>query len=271
VDISGVLPTFNRAAAVQKTLPSLLALRGVEEFVVVDDGSTDATPAVLAAAADGRLRVIRRARNGGTPAARNLAASRARGEWLLFAEDDCTFPPDFAVVLRREAEAHAADAVSAPMVHPGGRPLAQAVADARRRCSGDRGLDEMAGFPAKPVVTPFLPAPSLVRRSLVLRLGFDEGFRGNAYREETDFFLRALADGATCLLTPRTFFWEAGRWPGGQATGVLATEWWTVANNWRLLRRHGRWLADTGAIRSPLREQLAFVGRRALRMVRGAP
>jgi glycosyltransferase involved in cell wall biosynthesis len=263
--LSVVLPTYGRAAALRATLPPLLELHAVDEIVAVDDGSRDETPRLLARAAveDRRLRVLRHAANRGAPAARNAGAAHARGDWLLFAEDDCRFPVDFARVLVEEAAAHGADAVGAPMVHPApGQPLRDAVRSARRRGRA-RSIDAVAGFPRTAVVTPLLPAPSLVRRELVLRVGFDEGYGGNAYREETDFFLRAAAAGAVCVLTPRTFFWEPERWPGGQALRSRAGgELWTLRNNWRFLRRHARWLVGEGHIRSPLAEQMAFTARR---------
>jgi glycosyltransferase involved in cell wall biosynthesis len=264
--ISIVLPTYDRAAALRVTLPSLLAVQGVDEVVVVDDASTDETPSLLAALADPRLVVVGHRRNRGAPASRNEGAAAARHEWLLFAEDDCCFPRDWALVLAEDAVAHRADIVAAPMVHPRGRPLAEAVAEARRRRAGVSGLDAVAGFPEHTVATPQLPAPARMRRSLVLRVGFDEGFRGNAYREETDFYLRAMAAGARCVLTPRTFFWEAGRWSGGQERSRLAAEFWTARNNWRFLRRHRRWLLGAALVRSPAREQAAFLARRARRL-----
>jgi glycosyltransferase involved in cell wall biosynthesis len=270
VEVSVVLPTFNRADALRRHLPALLGLEGVDEVVVVDDGSTDGTRELLASQSDRRLRIVRLAANAGAPAARNAGAAAARGSWLLFGEDDCRFPPEFARVLREEADAHGADAVGAPMVHPAPEePLATAVAAARAR-GWRQGVDHVAGFPPGPVITPILPAPSLVRRELVLRLGFDEGYRGNAYREETDFFLRATRAGALCVLTDRTFFWEPRRWRGGQAerSSRTAAELWTLRNNWRFLRRHGQWLAETGHIGSPLGEQTAFVGRRLRRAAR---
>ncbi len=262
MSVSVVLPTYNRASALPGALSDLLALERVDEVVVVDDGSTDATPSVLAERAHPRLRVVRAPRNEGAPAARNRGVAAARGDWVLFAEDDCRFPADFARVLREEAQAQDAQVVGAPMVHPRGGPLAPALAAARARAAGDGGLDDVAGFPPAALHTPLLPAPSLVSRALAARVRFDEGYRGNAYREETDFFLRALAAGARLVLTPRTYFWEAGRFPGGQARPRLAAEWWTLRNNWRFLRRHGPWLREAGLISSPAREQLAFTGRR---------
>jgi GT2 family glycosyltransferase len=267
VPTSVVLPTFDRAAALRRTLPALLRLEEVEEVVAVDDGSTDHTPALLAdaAAREPRLRVVTHRVNRGAPAARNAGADAATGDWVLFAEDDCRFPPDFARVLRQEAEAHGALAAGAPMVHPEGRPLAEALAAARARRAGDGGLDDVAGFPEATLVTPLIPAPALVRTELVRALRFDEGYAGNAYREETDFFLRAAAAGATVVLTPRTFFWEEGRFAGGQPRDAAA-EWWTLRNNWRFLRRHEAWLRERGLIASATREQLAFCARRARRL-----
>lgn len=269
VEISVVLPTFNRAQALRANFSSLAALEGVGEILVVDDGSTDATLDVLREFSDDRLRVVAQPRNLGAPAARNRGAALAQGFWVLFGEDDCRFPPDFAAVLREEALAHGADVVGAPMVHPApGQRVEDAVAAARARLAGPNGLDDVAGFPEHAVRTPLLPAPALVRRGLFDTLHFDEGYRGNAYREETDFFLRAARSGRCCLLTPRTYFWEAGRWPGGQSRPRALTEYWTLRNNWRFLRRHGDWLADAGLIRSPAREQLAFAARRAARLPR---
>ncbi len=261
--ISVVLPTFNRARALRRNFPTILELEGVAEIIVVDDGSSDDTPDVLESLADRRLRQVRRPRNAGSPAARNLGAALARGDWVMFGEDDCRFPSDYARVLLEEANTHGAQIVGAPMVHVRrGQSLQGVLAAARSECRGAGGLDEVAGFPRTAVATPLLPAPALVRKEVLDVLRFDEGYRGNAYREETDFFIRATRRGFACLLTPRTFFWEEGRWPGGQSRPPASTEYWTLRNNWRFLRRHGRWLVSHGYISSPLREQLAFVGRR---------
>lgn len=263
-----VLPTFDRAAALRATLPELIRMRGVDEVIVVDDGSRDGTPALLGSVADPRLRVLTRPENGGAPAARNRGVAAATSRWLVFAEDDCWFPRDYAELLLAESRHSDADIVGAPMVHPRpGEPLAAAVTRTRSERRGEGGLDEVAGFPAAPIETPLLPAPCLVRREVAARVGFDEGYRGVAYREETDFFLRAQHDGARCVLTPATWFAEAGRWAGGQARPWLSEELSTLRGNWRFLRRHRRWLTERGLIASPLREQVAFAGRRASRRV----
>lgn len=269
--ISLVLPTSDRADALRENLDSMLAIREVDEVIVVDDGSRDDTPALLAAVRDSRVRVVRHPRRLGTPAARNSGVAAASSEWVLFGEDDCSFPPDYAAVLREEAEAHGAGIVGAPMIWVSrDGELDAEVARARECRRGAGALDEVAGFPATATPTPFLPAPVLARRSLLERLRFDEGFRGNAYREETDLFVRAARVGVVCLLTPRTFFWERRRFGGGNVRSPLVTELWTVRNNGRFLRRHGAWLSARGIVRSAVHEQLAFVGRRARRLVGAA-
>ena len=268
---SVVLPTFNRLAALRANLGAVLDLTDVAEVIVVDDGSSDGTWAWLRRCQEsqraGRLRLLRHPANRGSPAARNTGAAAARQDWVLFAEDDCRFPPDYAHVLRRDAERYHADVVGAAMLHPGpGQDVRAAAAAARAACRGDNGLDGVAGLPAGPVLTPLLPAPSLVRRGVLTELRFDPGYRGNAYREETDFFLRAARRGYRCLLTPNTYFWETDRFSGGQPRS-LAAQWWTLRNNWRFLRRHGEWLVATGVISSPLREQCAFAARRVREML----
>jgi glycosyltransferase involved in cell wall biosynthesis len=87
--VSVVLPTKNRAALLRRSVASVLAQSYRDfELIVVDDGSTDDTPAVLQAIDDERLRVVRRESSSGVGAARNAGIAHARGELLAFQDDD---------------------------------------------------------------------------------------------------------------------------------------------------------------------------------------
>ena len=77
--VTAVLPTFNRAGAIERNLDSFLGLEGVSEVLIVDDGSIDRTPDVLAAITDPRVRVIRLEHNSGQPTARNTGCARRDG------------------------------------------------------------------------------------------------------------------------------------------------------------------------------------------------
>jgi glycosyltransferase involved in cell wall biosynthesis len=270
-DITVVLPTYNRARALEENFHSTLALEGVREIIVVDDGSVDDTRAVLAGFSDDRVRVVTQLENRGAPAARNLGAQLATTEWVVYGEDDCRFPSDYAVVLRAEADAHGADIVGAPWVHAGSEEDVAAVVAARRaRGDGRVGIESVDIFPPAPIVTPFVPARALVRRAVFDHVQWDEGYRVNAWREETDFTVSATRAGFTCLLTPRTYCYQVGWWSGGQRSNRLRYEFWTARNNWRFLRRHGDWLARRGDIRGPAAAQLRFVAQRARMTVAGA-
>ncbi len=90
--VSVILPTFNRAAFLAEAIDSVLAQRNADfELIVVDDGSTDGTPRLLAAYA-GRLQVIRQAR-AGVSAARNRGVAAARGGLLAFIDSDDLWRP----------------------------------------------------------------------------------------------------------------------------------------------------------------------------------
>ncbi|MDT8439142.1 MAG: glycosyltransferase family A protein [Wenzhouxiangellaceae bacterium] len=92
--VSVFIPVHNRADYIRVAVDSILA-QDFEDFelIVVDDGSTDATPDVLAAYEDRRLRVARHDTNLGIPAARNRGLELARGEYLaLLDSDDHAYP-----------------------------------------------------------------------------------------------------------------------------------------------------------------------------------
>ena len=93
--VSVVVPTRNRAAVCAQTLRSILGQRDIElEVVVVDEGSTDDTPAMLEAIGDDRVTVVRHDVARGLPAARNAGLARARGRWAAWCDDDDLWAPD---------------------------------------------------------------------------------------------------------------------------------------------------------------------------------
>lgn len=96
-----ITPTYNRAGIVTRCLDSILAQSfGNFEAIVVDDGSTDDTAAVVAqyCARDPRVRYVYQD-NQGANAARNNGASTARGEYLLVFDDDDEAYPDWLATL----------------------------------------------------------------------------------------------------------------------------------------------------------------------------
>jgi glycosyltransferase involved in cell wall biosynthesis len=106
--VSVVIPSRNRAMLLRRTLRTVLAQKPVDlEVVVVDDGSTDDTAAV-AAAADSRVVVCRNSRAAGVSTARNRGIAEARGEWIAFCDDDDLWSPNkLALQLRAAEEADA--------------------------------------------------------------------------------------------------------------------------------------------------------------------
>lgn len=92
--VSVIVPTRNRASLLTQTLRSIRAQDAVElEILVVDDRSTDGTPAI-ARAVDPRVRVLPNAGPSGASAARNLGIAEARGEWIAFCDDDDLWAPE---------------------------------------------------------------------------------------------------------------------------------------------------------------------------------
>jgi glycosyltransferase involved in cell wall biosynthesis len=102
---SVVIPTHNRVAALQHAIDDVLAQTFPDlEVIVVDDGSTDGTAAILSTISDARLRFLVR-EQGGPSRARNAGAAAARGAWLTFLDDDDRVADDWLSVF----EEHSAD------------------------------------------------------------------------------------------------------------------------------------------------------------------
>lgn len=99
--VSVIIPTHNYGRFLREAIESVQAqaVRDLE-IIVVDDGSTDETPDVLASIRDPRLRVFR-IPQGGVSVARNEGLSRARGRFIAYLDADDRWRPTY---LERQLE-----------------------------------------------------------------------------------------------------------------------------------------------------------------------
>jgi glycosyltransferase involved in cell wall biosynthesis len=112
---SVVIPTYNRAALLPKTLASVFAqVYPRYEIIVVDNCSTDNTDQVLAPLIDaGKIRYVRHDRNYERARSRNTGMEHARGDYVTFLDsDDLMYPNNLA-----DAARYLADNPSARLVH----------------------------------------------------------------------------------------------------------------------------------------------------------
>lgn len=95
-DVSIVMPTYNKARYLDVTLASLSGQTYPSfETVVVDDGSTDDAESVVRRYDDQTSITYMRQENRGRSAARNTAVRAARGDLIIFSDDDRILSPSF--------------------------------------------------------------------------------------------------------------------------------------------------------------------------------
>jgi len=103
-ELSVVIPTYNRLEILPEVLDAVEAQENAPEFevVIVDDGSSDGTAALLGARRFGRPTKVLYQENKGPAAARNAGVAAAGGRWVAFLGDD-TVPAPGWLAFHREA------------------------------------------------------------------------------------------------------------------------------------------------------------------------
>jgi hypothetical protein len=192
--VTVILPAYNQAGYLADALDSALAQTTKDfELVVVDDGSTDETPAVIAGYGR-RLRAIHQP-NAGLAAARNSGIAAARGRWLAFLDSDDRWRPEYlATMLAALAAAPQAVAAFAAWqyIDAAGKRLPQTIIP----FDGDERRLARELFWRNSL----LPSAAVVSRAAVVTCGgFDIGLTAC---EDWDLWLR-LAPLGRLLLVPQ--------------------------------------------------------------------
>jgi len=208
--ISVVTPCYNAAGFIAATVESVRAQTlGDWEMIVIDDGSSDGSPAIIEAIGDRRVRVLRQA-NAGPSAARNTGIAAARGGYIAFLDAD-----DLALPHRLAAQAAVLDA----------DPELAAVASGYEWIDEDGAILPAAHSWQYPFDLntlrdwlfdcPLVPSATMIRRDAWAAVGgFKESLRGG---EDWHFWMRVL-------LSRRRMAWlkevvaHYRRLPGGLAS-----------------------------------------------------
>ncbi len=87
--VSVILPTYNRADTIEKSIKSVLTQTYDDiELIIVDDCSLDNTEVVVRSFASPKIKYVRLSENGGACHARNIGVSYAQGEYIAFIDSD---------------------------------------------------------------------------------------------------------------------------------------------------------------------------------------
>ena len=104
--ISIILPTYNGATYIRESLDSCLNQSFQDlELIVVVDGSTDDTEAILSSYSDPRLHVFKQD-NQGLAVALNAGSAQARGRFLSWTSDDNIYLPEAMAVMWQHLQEH---------------------------------------------------------------------------------------------------------------------------------------------------------------------
>jgi len=122
--VSVLIPAYDEAATLGRVLGRVLELPLRMELLVVDDGSTDGTAAIVerAAAADGRIRLLRHGRNRGKGAAVRTAIAASAGDVVVIQDADLEYDPRDLPKLLGPLFEGVADVVYGSRLRGGGEP-----------------------------------------------------------------------------------------------------------------------------------------------------
>lgn len=210
--VSVVILHHERPAELEQALAALARQSHPRlELLVVDNGSRDpvALACLVALEAEGRARVLRLPENLYEPEARNIGARAARGEYLLFMDDDNLPKPREVELFCRAAQAGGADVLTCFADHfQGAAPPEEDSGAAKRFLAlGDAG-------PVGLIFNAYGDLNCFVRRDRFLAIGgFVQDRRFN-HAEDWRFFAHAWAQGLRIQVVPEALFWYRAPPPG---------------------------------------------------------
>lgn len=205
-----VIPTYQRRDLVAANVAALARQEFADGFevIVVVDGSTDGSAAALRALDTSFPLVVLEQPNQGRSAACNRGVSAARGEILLFLDDDMEAHPRLLAEHERSLQEGADMVIGHVPLHPNSPKNALSAGVGSWAENRARQLSAPGSVPTLPDL---LTGQASISRSLFRQLGeFDTNFtRGGSFgNEDLDLGYRLLSQGHRVVFNPNAVSWQ---------------------------------------------------------------
>ncbi len=254
MDISVVIPTKDRLSYLQRVLPSFLMQSEVREIVIIIDGSVDGTRAYLEEYCKNNA-VVRYLDNGvnrGIPFSRNRGIDAATCEYIFMAEDDLELTENFFQTLTSHMIRMNVDVICGRNIFRYDTETPTESINRTNQLKGSyvnmRTLEvETSMDIGDDLVEPIIASPMLARAEIFREVKYDERYRVNFWREETDFQLSARERGYRLACCPHAicFNFQSPDDRGGVHAAIgLRREKWVVINNWLFIKKHESYIED---------------------------
>jgi len=256
--ISVIVPTFNRAFTLPKTVDSILAQTYRDwDLTIIDDGSTDQTWKTIQPYLSRKIQYVWTPHRG-TPHAWNLGAKLSKHDYLFFTGDDVILHRDCLALLAEAAkkidrgQISTAGALAPRLIYVAGYADPREEAAGKDYASIDPYTGDVKGSfnvdGERILEVSVIHGYSMIRKEAFLSVGgFDEkAYKGNYFREETDLWLRLRRNGFKLYYQPRAkIYCLRGLTKGGQWSNVRGSiplyEYYVLRNHLVFLKKfYGR-------------------------------
>lgn len=272
MEVSVIIPTKDRLASIERVLPSFLSQDEVKEIIIVVDGSTDGTLEFLKEYCKGSdvVRYLDNGVNRGIPYSRNRGIDEATCEYIFMAEDDLELSDHFLRTLSSHMVSLKVDVMCGRNIFRRDTEAAAESIDRTNKLKGSYvnmktieietsmniGIDQEV---------PILAGPMLAKAEVFRRVRYNDIYRVNFWREETDFQLSAREHGYSLGSCPHAIcfnFVITDDRGGVHAARRLRNEAWIVINNWRFLKKHEKFISENFNVGNKVIYILKFIAGR---------
>ena len=201
--VSVVIPLYNKAPYIARTLDSVLAQTHQDyEVIVVDDGSTDEGPSIVRQCNDRRVRLVSQ-ENRGLSGARNRGVAESQADWVAFLDADDEWMPDYLARTLSMAKTDASVSVvfTNVLFSHTRRPRFQP-------CKGAFVVEDFFSFHVAHNVSSITPSAIIIRKQALIDAGAFPRARCWRYGEDIDTWMRLgfMENRMICIAEPLAIY-----------------------------------------------------------------
>jgi len=251
--ISIVIPTKNRTKSLKAVLMSYLKQKLVKEIIIVDDGDGIDTELYIKSISrkENKIRYIRNLTNRGSPGSRNIGINLSTGEYVFFGEDDAELDTDHLSILLKHLKKNKAHIAAGRIIYMSpSESMENAICRANnsKRFPVDKKLFLVyySTWMENDIQLPISHALMLINKNVFKKVMYDENYKINFWREETDFQLNAARNGFKLIYCPHTNIYHktTNDKGGAHSSNKLTYEFWVIRNNIYFINKNQQYIKE---------------------------